>query len=198
MTDANLMEEQTFCEVHPTRETSLRCNKCGRYMCVDCAVSTPVGYRCKQCVRQHEDKFFSASQPDYVIIAAVCAALGAVGGFIASAINFLILLFIVGIPVGGFIAELALRAVKRRRGRYSGEIGAAAVAIGGLVGVMLHTYSLIAPMINAYAAEAPNQELPINPLSFVLQMTFSATSIAPLVFVGVLAFVVYSRFKMKM
>src|SRR5215475_10289067 len=101
-------EEITYCAVHPDRETSLRCNKCGRYMCSDCAVLTPVGYRCKQCVRQHEDRFFTASQYDYVIISAVCAGLGAVGGFIASAISVLLILLIVGVPVGGGIAEIAL------------------------------------------------------------------------------------------
>src|SRR5688572_1451926 len=41
---------RTFCAIHTSVETTLRCNKCGRYMCVKCAVRTPVGYRCKQCV----------------------------------------------------------------------------------------------------------------------------------------------------
>ncbi len=68
-----MSEQLTYCEVHPDRETSLRCNKCNRLMCPDCAVSTPVGYRCKQCVRQHDDKFFTAGQNDYVVIGAVCA-----------------------------------------------------------------------------------------------------------------------------
>ena len=41
------VEETTYCAVHPDRETSLQCNRCGRYMCVECAVHTPVGYRCR-------------------------------------------------------------------------------------------------------------------------------------------------------
>ena len=46
----------TYCEVHPDRETSLRCNKCGRLMCTECAVLTPVGYRCRECVRGQQER----------------------------------------------------------------------------------------------------------------------------------------------
>ncbi len=183
-------EELTYCEVHPDKETSLRCNKCGRYMCADCAVPTPVGYRCKQCVRQHEDKFFTASQNDYVIIAAICAGLSAVGGFIASAIGILLILLIVGIPVGGFIAELALRATQRRRGRYSGEVGAAAAVIGGFAGGLAHTYSLISPVASAMGAAGSGVTL-----EFLFRITVQ--DIGLLVFIGVVAFFVYSRFKMR-
>src|SRR5512134_2615467 len=131
MTDA-----PTYCEIHPDRETSLRCNKCGRLMCTDCAVPTPVGYRCKQCVRQHEDKFFNASEADYIIIFAICAGLTGLGAAIVSALNLPIFIFLLlGLPLGGgVVAEAALRATKRRRGRYSPHIAVAGVIIGGLAG----------------------------------------------------------------
>jgi len=183
-------EELTYCEVHPDKETSLRCNKCGRYMCADCAVPTPVGYRCKQCVRQHEDRFFTASQNDYVIIAAVCAGLSVVGGFIASAIGILLILLIVGVPVGGFIAELALRATQRRRGRYSGEVGAASAVIGGFIGGLAHTYSIYSPLMDIQIEGVPRITL-----EFMVRSTFQ--DIGLLVFIGVVAFFVYSRFKMR-
>src|SRR5690606_10430831 len=41
-----------YCTVHPTRATLLRCNRCGRPMCTDCAVQHPVGLRCRECVNQ--------------------------------------------------------------------------------------------------------------------------------------------------
>src|SRR6188768_91474 len=130
---AEQAEQLTYCEVHPDRETSLRCNKCGRLMCPDCAVPTPVGYRCKQCVRQHDDKFFSASQNDYVIIAAVCGIVSAIAAAIVLQIGIpsLFLIFI-AIPLGGGISELGLRLTQRRRGRQSANIAAASVVIGGL------------------------------------------------------------------
>jgi MFS family permease len=195
MTATQPTEELTYCTVHPDHETSLRCNKCGRLMCADCAVSTPVGYRCKQCVRQHEDKFFSANQNDYAIVFGVCAALSGIGGYIASLINIFLILFFIGIPVGGFVAEAALRATKRRRGRYSGEIGAGGVVVGGLVGGLLHTYSIYSSAAARVAENTPDFELPPVDLSFLLQSTLSDVGL--LVFIGVVAFFVYSRFKMR-
>jgi hypothetical protein len=183
-------EELTYCAVHPDRETSLRCNKCGRYMCAECAVPTPVGYRCKECVRQHEDRFFTASQSDYGIIAAVCAGLSAVSGFIASAIGILLILIIVAIPVGGFIAELALRATQRRRGRYSAEIGAASAVLGGFVGGLVHTYSVIAPV-----AGIPGGRVPGLTVDLLFRLTIQ--DIGLLIFIGIVTFFVYSRFKMR-
>ena len=38
-------------------ETSLRCNKCGKPICAKCAVRTPTGYRCKECVRGQQKIF---------------------------------------------------------------------------------------------------------------------------------------------
>jgi hypothetical protein len=187
----------TYCEVHPDRETGLRCNKCGRLMCAECAVSTPVGYRCKQCVRQHDDKFFNASQNDYVIVAAVCAILAAVGGYIISAIGgFIILMLLIGIPVGGAIAEAALRATRRRRGRYSGEIGAVSAIIGGISGGILHTYSTRASQLRAAGVDVP-ADLAAAYLSpeVILGATFRDVSL--LIFVGVIAFFIFSRFRMR-
>lgn len=195
MTVTQPTEELTYCTVHPDRETSLRCNKCGRLMCADCAVATPVGYRCKQCVRQHEDKFFSANQNDYALVFGICAALSVVGGFLASLIGFFLILIFIGIPVGGFIAEVALRMTKRRRGRYSGEVGAAGVVAGGLIGGMIHTYSTYSSSIARIAGQSPDFQVPPVGLDFLLQATLN--DIGLLVFIGVVAFFVYSRFKMR-
>ncbi len=188
--DQSTTEELTYCTVHPDRETSLRCNKCGRYMCADCAVPTPVGYRCKQCVRQHEDRFFSATQYDYVIVGAICAGLAAVGGYIASVIGILLILIIVAIPVGGGIAELALRATQRRRGRYSGEVGAACAVVGGFIGGLIHTMTVYVPV--SFAPGERAQALTLN-----LAFTITIQDIGLLIFVGIVAFFVYSRFKMR-
>jgi MFS family permease len=196
---STMTEELTYCEVHPDRETALRCNKCGRLMCADCAVSTPVGYRCKQCVRQHENKFFNASSNDYTILFGVCAALSGVGGFLASAIGGFILLWVIGsIPAGGFISEAALRATKRRRGRYSGEIGAAGVVLGGLVGGLLHSYSTYSAYLSQAATQIPEElagRLPGPSLEFLIQSTLP--NIGMWIFIGVVAAFVYQRFRLR-
>lgn len=176
-----MSEQLTYCEVHPDRETSLRCNKCNRLMCPDCAVSTPVGYRCKQCVRQHDDKFFTAGQNDYVVIAAVCAiASGIVAAIVQQfGIPILFLIF-VAIPAGGGIAELALRLTKRRRGRQSAVIAAASVVVGGLVGSLAYLVTLFG-------------EIP--PVEIMFQ--YLTRNYGPLVLIGIIAFFAYSRFKMR-
>lgn len=146
--------EATYCAVHPDRETGLRCNKCERYMCPECAVQTPVGYRCKQCVRQHEDKFFTAASTDYGIVFGVCALISAVGVFALSLVGgFLLFVIFLAIPIGGAASEVALRLTKRRRGRYSGYVAAAGVVAGVLAYSLLFFGQIVlAPTFLVYAA----------------------------------------------
>src|SRR5688572_30959115 len=43
--------EQT-CYRHPDRETGVSCSSCGRPICTDCMIPTPVGMRCPECAKQ--------------------------------------------------------------------------------------------------------------------------------------------------
>ena len=43
--------EQT-CYRHPSRETGVSCSSCGRPICTDCMIPTPVGMRCPECAKQ--------------------------------------------------------------------------------------------------------------------------------------------------
>lgn len=190
MTDSPL----TYCAVHPDRETSLRCNKCDRYMCVQCAVQTPVGYRCRECTRAHDDKFFNSSQNDYVLIFALCFLLTAGAGAIAQSINFIFILLIAGFPVGGLIGEAALRATKRRRGRASGKIAAAGAVSGGIVGGMIAVYMRYQSQIQSFAANM-GITIPGPSLSDLLQAVLS--DIGLLLFVGLVAVAVYQRFRVS-
>lgn len=165
-------EEATFCTVHPDRETGLRCNKCGRYMCAECAVLTPVGYRCRECVRQHEDRFFAGTTLDYVIVFATGAILTAVAlglMFLVGVLSWLLFVIILSIPLGGAVGETALRLTKRRRGRYSGYVGAAGVVAGGVVFMVLTGWILL-------------------PLNFWLN---------PALFIGIAAMTAYGRFRVS-
>ncbi|MCY4525557.1 MAG: hypothetical protein OXB89_03020 [Anaerolineaceae bacterium] len=128
------MSEMTFCAQHPERETGLRCNRCDRYMCPACAVQTPVGYRCRECVREQEDRFFNSTSLDYALVFAVSAIGAALTQLLIGLIGgFLILAILLAIPVGGAIATLALQLSGRRRGRWSGSVAAAGVVAGSLL-----------------------------------------------------------------
>ena len=138
VSSATMNSEIHFCALHPQRDTELRCNRCQRYMCVDCARRTPVGYTCRECVRRHENKFFEGTIIDYGLVAAVCAVGGALTPVVMQLIGgFLILGFIVSPAIGGAAGQIALGLTGRRRGRYSGYVAAGGVLAGGLASAML-------------------------------------------------------------
>jgi len=138
VSSATMSSEIHFCALHPQRDTELRCNRCDRYMCVDCAVRTPIGYTCRQCVRGHEDKFFEGTLVDYGLAAAACAVGGALLPFVMMLFGgFLILGFIVAPAIGGAAAQVALQLTGRRRGRYSGYVAAGGLLAGGIASALL-------------------------------------------------------------
>ncbi|MCC6260583.1 MAG: hypothetical protein IT311_06945 [Anaerolineales bacterium] len=128
----------TYCYAHPTRETSLRCKRCERYICTACAVHTPTGYLCKDCVRQHQKSFDTALWYDYLIGFGVTCALSLIVsvlvGIVSSFIGFYIIVIgaLAGGGAGRFIADLALRAVKKRRSKALFISCAAGVVVGAL------------------------------------------------------------------
>src|SRR5258705_13762655 len=95
------VSEVTYCTVHTNVQTSLRCNKCNRLMCTKCAVLTPVGYRCKECVSNQQTIFYNAQGIDPLIQFGVSFGLGLIGAALAGALLSLLgffFMFLVGIP----------------------------------------------------------------------------------------------------
>lgn len=125
---------ELYCYRHPERSTSLRCYKCGKPICSQCAVKTPVGYLCPDCHREAEDAFFNALPTDYLLAPLVALPLSLIAGWLVVRFSggiFMILLFIfAGGAVGGFIARLAKRVISNRRGRYIPYVIAACVILG--------------------------------------------------------------------
>ena len=130
-----LDDHTTFCYRHPEVETGLRCNRCGKPICARCAVRTPVGFRCPDCVRQQQDKFYTGGTLDYVIAVVVALPLSLIAAaiftFLIARIGFFswIVSFIAAPATGGFIAEAVRRAVGRRRSRYLSTVVAACLAV---------------------------------------------------------------------
>ncbi len=138
--DAARQDEIHYCAVHPERDTELRCNRCDRYMCVDCARRTSVGYTCRECVRGHENRFYQGTLLDYALVAAVSAVGGGLTVFLTALVGgFLILGFILAPAIGGTAAQVALQLTGRRRGRQSGYVSVGALLIGGLAAGYLLT-----------------------------------------------------------
>lgn len=124
----------TYCANHPTVETGLRCNNCAKYICVKCAVRTPTGYRCRECVRWQQ-KIFETAQPlDFVMGFLVSMVLSAIAAFIAARIGFFTILL--APAAGGIIAEAVRAVTGRRRSPSLFMLVAAGVAIGGALFVV--------------------------------------------------------------
>jgi hypothetical protein len=119
-----------YCANHPTVETSLRCNRCNKPICSKCAVLTPVGYRCKECVRGQQQIFETVVWYDYLVAGALAAILGGLAG--ALLVNLGWFTIFLAPVAGGAIAEVVRVAVRRRRGRNLYLVAAGAYVVGCL------------------------------------------------------------------
>ncbi len=190
-------DDATYCEVHPDRETGLRCNKCGRYMCAQCATQTPVGYRCRECVRQQDQKFFKGSNNDNLIAFGVSFTLTAVAAGIFKALGaWLLLALIIGFPLGAVIGEGVLRATSRRRTMNMNRIAAAGAVVGGLVGGFAQTYLYWSSVLAEQAQQLGINEAVSLPFNFVFDQLFRDWGF--IAFVGIVAFAIYGRFRFRL
>ena len=117
-----------FCANHPNIETTLRCNRCEKPICAKCAILTPTGYRCRECVRGQQKIFETAVWVDYPLIFIVVAILAYLGSLLALRLGFFIILLA---PIaGGLIAEVARIVTRRRRSKRLYLVAAIAAVIG--------------------------------------------------------------------
>ena len=114
-----LTTETLYCYVHPTRETALRCNNCNRPICAVCAVRTPIGYRCRECVKGQQKVFDTSEWYDYILGFIVAALLSMVAAFLVTLLGrigfFGWLLIAAGAPTAGVAIAEGVRLVTRKR-----------------------------------------------------------------------------------
>lgn len=126
----------TYCYRHPQTQTGLRCNRCNRPICPKCARRTPVGFRCPDCIREQEEKYYSGGNLDYVIAVAIALPLSLLAAalftFVLNRFGFftIIIGLFVAPAVAGFIAEAVRWGVGRRRSRYLSRVVAGCVILG--------------------------------------------------------------------
>lgn len=126
--------EQTRCCPNSVGPASLRCYKCGKPICPKCAVRTPVGYSCRDCVRQHQKAFDTAEWFDYPIAVIVAAIAGGLGSL---ALGFGFFVILIAPAVGAGAAEIVRLAVRKRRARYLGWAAAGGFILGASPAVLL-------------------------------------------------------------
>ena len=130
-----LHDEYQVCYKHPDRKTLLRCNKCNRPICLECAVQTPTGYRCKDCIKSQQKNFDTAEKKDLLIGGVIAFVLGLAGSYIEQLIplySFLSALIVGGV-CGKLICAAVRRAVSKRRSQTLSLVVVIAAGVGGLV-----------------------------------------------------------------
>ncbi len=135
-------DDALFCANHPTVETMLRCNRCSKPICTQCAVRTPVGYRCKECVGRQQAVFYTGGVLDYVIGGAIALVLGGIAAFLMGQLGAWFFALILGPAAGMGIAEAVRLAVRRRRSRHLWMVVAAGMVVGALPSLVLSLFSL--------------------------------------------------------
>jgi nitrate reductase NapE component len=135
------------CANHPSVETTLRCNRCEKPICPKCAVLTPTGYRCKECVRGQQKKFDTAEWNDFVFGFIVAGLLSLAGSLLISlvgGIGFIgwFLVVISAPTAGAIIAEAVRRVIRRHRSKSLFTTIIIAVVLGALPMVLIHILSL--------------------------------------------------------
>ena len=147
-----------YCANHPTVETTLRCNRCEKPICTRCAVLTPTGYRCKECVRGQQKIFDTAQWFDYPLVIVISGILAFIGSQLANVLGFFTL-FIA--PIAGVIIAEAVRLViRRRRGKRLFQVAALATVVGALPLPLIHLLSAL-PVIAQFGVQGVFSLLPL-------------------------------------
>ena len=138
--------ETLYCYIHPTRETALRCNNCNRPICAACAIHTPTGYRCRECVKGQQKAFNTSEWYDYLSGFIVAMLLSAVAAFLVTFVGrigfFGWFLIAAGAPTAGVaIAEGVRLVTGKRRSRSLFMTVAAGVVVGALPVILLQVLS---------------------------------------------------------
>jgi hypothetical protein len=139
-----MSEATLYCANHPTVETVLRCKKCEKLICVKCAVRTPTGYQCKECVRGQQKIFETSKAYDYVtgfIAAAFLSGLGSfLVGLLATFIGFfgIFITFLASPTAAVLIAEAVRLVTGRRRSPKLFKVVLVGVVLGAIPLVLLH------------------------------------------------------------
>ena len=126
------MSGPMHCINHPSVETYLRCNRCEEPICPRCAVRTPVGYRCRNCISSQQRVFYAEFRPVHYLVAAVVALpLSLVAGWLLPTLGWLYTL-VLGPLAGGAIAEAVRLAIGRRRGEFTWLVVCGCIVLGAL------------------------------------------------------------------
>ncbi len=168
---------QVPCSYHPNVMTGLRCSRCGKPICPQCAVRTPVGLRCPDCAGVR-------GLPTYRTPASSLAK--AAGAGLAVAVVTAVLWrffpgwqFYLCLLMGFGVVETMARFAGNKRGADLQLLAVGTVTIGFLLSRVLlaQRFGITLAEVNALDSQVINNEIfqeyrrPVS-ISEVLQLTF--------------------------
>jgi tetratricopeptide (TPR) repeat protein len=126
-----------YCANHPNVQTMLRCNRCGKPICTRCAIQTPVGYRCRECVGQQQAVYYTGGSLDYIIGGVIALVLSGITSFLMTLLGAWFFALILGPTIGIAIAEAVRFAVRRRRSRRLWMVVGLCIVLGAVPALLL-------------------------------------------------------------
>jgi hypothetical protein len=156
------MSEKTTvltCANHPQVETTLRCSRCEKPICVKCAVASPTGYKCRECVKGIQKTFETTEWYDYPLSITLAIVISFLGSVVIGMFGFFtIIITIFGAPIIGRIIAEAVRSVTKKRRSLrlfkivaiSAALGAMPLLLVALMNILItgaFTFGIIFPLI---------------------------------------------------
>ena len=126
------------CAFHPKRETQLRCNRCDKPICIQCATHTPTGYRCPECIRTQQKVFVTTKWFDQIVAALITGVIALLGSLFGSYLGYFTIFIAMG---AGYLAVLATRkAIKNRRSPLLKYVMSGSAFIAGSLPAITYLY----------------------------------------------------------
>ncbi len=139
-----------FCYRHPDRETLIRCGRCERPICTQCAVQGPVGFRCPECGRPLRDPLASFTPAQLAGGLAVSFGGGLLAAYISGQFGFFALF--VAFFAGGLIAEAVTRVTGYKHGQTMAGVVYGGIIVGAVVAFWFANSGLIDAFLRLGAA----------------------------------------------
>ncbi|MEL6405987.1 MAG: hypothetical protein AAFR81_16575 [Chloroflexota bacterium] len=116
----------------------LRGIRSNRLLCSACAQRVEMGYMAREEVRKSDDRFFTGSQADNLLVAGVMFAGSVLANALMLVIGFWFLAFFVGGAVGAGLAGFARRLTKGRVTRQMPYFAMGGIVLGALIAPTLY------------------------------------------------------------
>ena len=179
------------CAYHPNTPTRLRCNRCGKPICVRCVMQTSVGQRCRECARVRPTVTYQTDLATTARAVGAGLALAFLIGTLWGVLNRAGLGrvgtdwgFWFSLLLGFGVAEGISLAANRKRGPSLQAIAIGAVLLGAVVSrVVLNARAPRPVSLDAFLGQ---------PVAVAQQL---GLGLVPLLFVGMACAIAYVRFR---